>query len=130
MAELTHCIILFWIQKFGICLVDIWILVWHLFSSWLLRISLLQSIYSQVSKVLHCFLLLHGMALKRYINSFKHFTFEKRKTFLQNKLTAHCLWTTGIAWYVSLIWWLKTCSVFLNKFFKWFFLIWMLSTYK
>ena len=48
MAELTHCIIVFYTQKLGICFVDTGIIVWHLFSIRLLKPSLLRLIWSHV----------------------------------------------------------------------------------
>ena len=65
MAELAHCITVFYMQELGICFADTGILVWHLFfrtfeaiaSSFNLRVKL-------VTKVLYCFVLLNVMARK------------------------------------------------------------------
>ena len=43
-AELAHCIIVFYTQELGACFVDTGILVWNLFSIGLLKPSLLRII--------------------------------------------------------------------------------------
>ena len=43
-AELAHCVIVFYTQELGTCLDDTGILLWHLFSLGVLKAPLLQLI--------------------------------------------------------------------------------------